>query len=150
VFFLLLSNLRDLLYSLVEDNDLVQRVCELMGIPEVVRVCALQLIRYLRRIVCIAGDRLIQERDWGESTDSHSCNMCYSSKYSTFSLYRNLYSNVTLVLPLKVSGWVVLSERSVDVFRQCKQSLGNKGCSYRQFLCSMNLGRGSMNQSNNK
>jgi len=38
VFFLLLSNLRDLLYSLVEDNDLVQRVCGLMDIPEVVRV----------------------------------------------------------------------------------------------------------------
>ncbi len=34
---------------------------------------------------------------------------------------------VTLVFPTKILERVMLSKRFVDVFRQCKQSLGNKG-----------------------
>jgi len=39
---------------------------------------------------------------------------------------------VTLVLPQKILEKVMLLKRFVDVFRQCKQSLDNKGLQLRQ------------------
>ncbi len=41
-------------------------------------------------------------------------------------------------------------KKSVDVFRQYKQLLNNKSCSYRQFLYSINFRKDLINQNNNK
>ncbi len=45
---------------------------------------------------------------------------------------------------------IMLLKKFIDVFKQCKQSLDNKNCNYRQFYVQWIFTSDLMNQSNNK